>query len=624
MSPGNALVRYLREQVPERRVLADLLGGDDRVCCYYLCPFSNLRQIVEEGIRCRNSGVAAVDLSSPDIQWRRKTVSLARSEGEAVRSLSGVPVHSCVNCFWNPLNGTFWAFQRKALLCAAESGESEDGIVCILELDAELLLGNGLVSWVALSKNAASSPVASSSPSQLADRSYFPWARIYAVGDSTSKQPWQARAAELLVYLPGAAEDYTRPVPPAFLRRVILSPQILLSTSQEGWFTRCRLRCSRANVFSSAVDLLRPEYYFLKNLCGYQAVDPECVQRICAAFRLLLDCEREFGGLTADHFDSARMAHGWHGIGHVTRVMFWAAFLATHPHGLARTDGHNAAILAAFLHDLCRRGNSEDTGHGGRVLGKYRDLIGRVLREPKIQDSCRNAVRMHSRLDVHCLPGNRDYTWQILKDADGLERGRFARPGQGGQGCDPDLLRLRWLGKAFDDKSHVPWLAYQLARMTRYTGWGERPCLRLLKDFCLSLDAGIEQRVFSGRCAAIAEQLLSRLQALRERQTQTAVGRVVGVASGAAPSGGQAAVFDDRGKRKEEGCGEPEPAPPPHERSDDDLNGSPQTGPAAGVPGGTGATTGTGWRWWTGRVWTSLGRFCSWLLYWKSGARDER
>src|SRR5436190_703943 len=85
MNPGSALVNYLREQVPERRHLTTQMASDGRVSCYYLCAFSTLRRIIVEGIKCRHSTMSALDLSSPDVQYRRGTMSLGRWENGTIR-----------------------------------------------------------------------------------------------------------------------------------------------------------------------------------------------------------------------------------------------------------------------------------------------------------------------------------------------------------------------------------------------------------------------------------------------------------------------------------------------------------------------------------------------------------
>jgi hypothetical protein len=199
MSSHLELLAHLRDCVPEQKELARRLGGDGRVCCYYLCPLSTLRKITKEGIKCRNSVSQSMDLSSPDVQSRRKTVWLGNTDVHGViQRLRDVPIHSCVNLFWNPLNRTFEAFQRNALLRSRATNDSEDAIVCILELDLEKILNELGVFWTATNRNLASGGFASFDVKQHLFR--FPWTKIYAVGPYTQDNPWQARAAEFLVF----------------------------------------------------------------------------------------------------------------------------------------------------------------------------------------------------------------------------------------------------------------------------------------------------------------------------------------------------------------------------------------------------------------------------------------
>src|SRR5438045_621595 len=90
--------------IPARRELANRLGADpDHLCCYYICPLSNLGSIIQRGIKCHDAAAAKVDLSSREVQHRRRTIWLGRSTGSpSVRR--GVRTHACVNFFWNPLN----------------------------------------------------------------------------------------------------------------------------------------------------------------------------------------------------------------------------------------------------------------------------------------------------------------------------------------------------------------------------------------------------------------------------------------------------------------------------------------------------------------------------------------
>jgi hypothetical protein len=360
MTTHHDLVTFLRHHVPQRITLTNYLGGDGSVCCYYLCPFSTLRKITAEGIKCRHGASPRIDLSSPDVQSRRKAVWLGHAhDHHSFRRKQDVPIHSCVNFFWNPLNGTFTAFQRNALLRAEQTGEDADGFVCVVELDVEKLLNGPTVYWTVTSRNLASG----ASTSYLIDQlRKFPWDQIYAVGPSTPDYPWQPRAAELIVFIEDPLQPHTRPVPCSSFTRVILPSDRQLSTSQEALLADAKLPYYRAAIFKPVVALLKAEVRFVDNLHSYRKWDPECVERLITALRLLLDFEARGYSPTPERFSSWTLAHGYHGIGHVTRAMFWAAFLATYYFGHQETKGHVAAILAALLHDLGRRAEGTDKG----------------------------------------------------------------------------------------------------------------------------------------------------------------------------------------------------------------------------------------------------------------------
>src|SRR5438876_5674272 len=125
MTTEERVIGFLKG-IAARRELANRLGADpDRLCCYYICPLSNLASIIQSGIKCRDAASAKVDLSSCVVQHRRGTIWLGRSTGSpSVRR--GVRTHSCVNFFWNPLNPTFEAFQRNALFCRHSAAGSAD------------------------------------------------------------------------------------------------------------------------------------------------------------------------------------------------------------------------------------------------------------------------------------------------------------------------------------------------------------------------------------------------------------------------------------------------------------------------------------------------------------------
>jgi len=326
--------------------------------------------------------------------------------------------------------------------------------------------------------------------------------------------PWQPRAAELIVYLARSGQKHTRPIPRTCFTRVILAPELQLTQQQQEWLSSSGLPCHRADVFKPASSLLESERLFLRNVMEYCQTDKHGVSRLATAFRIVTEFESRFGGPTADRFVSPSMAHGPHGIGHVARVMFWSAFLATYPFGQSGTSHHTAAILTAFLHDLGRQNEWEDQGHGERTLEKHRNLIEEVLDEHALRESCASAVQRHGIADSECPVERRDRLWELLKDADGLERGRFGRPGNDGRGCNPAMLRFGYISNAAAARQSMPWLTYQLHGITKHSQWNKQPCRRLLTDFFFGLGLGLTHNVFQSEGRRVAQRLHQDLSAL--------------------------------------------------------------------------------------------------------------
>ena len=516
MGIQNEFLEYLRSQVPQRVALTTSLGGDGRVCVYYICPFSTLRNIMERGVLCRKSPAERIDLSSPEVQRRRKTVWLARSATNGdLQWRKDVPIHCCINLFWNPLNRTFDALQRNGLIRTEEGQNAEHGILCILELDAEMLLTELHPYWAATKGNAASNAFSSVSMTALEQ---FPWTDTFATGDYTKEHPWQARAAELIVFLGDPSQqECTNPIPSTCITRILLSPEVRLTKQQQKWLAGTGLHCHRTAIFKSGSSLLMAERQFIRNIVEYRRADKDCASRLTAALRIIVEFESSVDGLIANLFASPAMVHSHHGIGHVTRVMFWTAFLSTYPFGLDGTQHHTAAILAALLHDLERSEPGEDRGHGKRTLEEHKELVDKLLDDPALRESCASAVEMHGIDDAECQEERRDQIWQLLKDADGLERGRFRRPDSpDGLGCKPEMLRFGYLDNVVASRKSMPWLARQLAGITKYSQWNRYPCQRLLKDLFFGLSSGLNLGIFTGEDLAIAKGLRQELSALVE------------------------------------------------------------------------------------------------------------
>jgi hypothetical protein len=488
--------------------VAKRLGADENhVYVYYACAGSTLRGILADGIRCRDSLPASVDLSSPDVQSRRSQVRLGRVEPDGSERVRDTQIHSCVNLFWNPLNRTFEAFQRSALLRSVEASNPEHRTVCLLELDVEAILADDSVYWAATDGNAAARPHTSHDHRDLVS---FPWRDIYS---TDGQEHHNARAAELILFVQGSGELFTGPIPCAYITRVILPPGMRLTSEQEALLSEAHVSCQSADVYKNPSELLRAETGFLKTLAELWPMDPSIVQRLVFAARALNEFELQHGGPTADRFLSPAAAHGPHGIGHAARVMFWSACVATYACGLLRTSRHTAAVLVASLHDLSREGTGSESGHGARAAEHFRPEIGRVMSEPELRLSCESAVRTHDVDDLDCSRTARDWLWAVLKDADAIDRGRFGAPGSE-KGCRSEMLRLGHFGrqeKLSDAREKFAWMAYWLSGITRYSQWGDRPCRRLLLDLVLGLRAGLQEDAFRGRFHDVAILLVQEL-----------------------------------------------------------------------------------------------------------------
>jgi len=138
---------------------------------------------------------------------------------------------------------------------------------------------------------------------------------------------------------------------------------------------------------------------------------------------------------------NGRSVYGLHGIEHTVRVVFWVLYLVEistrQGYGIGEEDAL-AAMYAALIHDLARKDDYPGGQHGKDAARDYRHLLETRL-SPGQLERCLTAVAWHGFSDE---PGRRDPVWMLLKDADALDRARFAHPGMGEDGCDPARLRL--------------------------------------------------------------------------------------------------------------------------------------------------------------------------------------
>ena len=129
------------------------------------------------------------------------------------------------------------------------------------------------------------------------------------------------------------------------------------------------------------------------------------------------------------------MLYSYHGIAHTVRVM-WNAF------AIASLDNKiNEAMLApvlyaSLIHDLGKQSDTEGEKHGERSAILYRDNIHHLFSDDDAT-TILEAIKYHSIDDSKCPEEVKsNVIWQILKDADALDRSRLP-----GKGCNPSFLR---------------------------------------------------------------------------------------------------------------------------------------------------------------------------------------
>lgn len=138
--------------------------------------------------------------------------------------------------------------------------------------------------------------------------------------------------------------------------------------------------------------------------------------------------------LTKSLFKS-HMLNSYHGIGHTVRVM-WNAFLIACIDKTVSNSMLSSVLYASLIHDLGKNSDTEGEIHGENSANLYKTKIEQFC-NPEDASSILEAVKYHSIDDsktpsiVRC-----NKIWEILKDADALDRSRLP-----GRGCNPTFLR---------------------------------------------------------------------------------------------------------------------------------------------------------------------------------------
>lgn len=166
--------------------------------------------------------------------------------------------------------------------------------------------------------------------------------------------------------------------------------------------------------------------------------------------------------LTKSLFKS-HMLQSYHGIGHTVRVM-WNAFLIASIDKTVDKSMLSSILYASLIHDLGKNSDTEGELHGKNSAILYKSEIEQLCGQDEAA-SILDAVKYHS-IDDSKTPSavRHNKIWEILKDADALDRSRLP-----GKGCNPAFLR----NKIFvtDDGKELLSLAKELPSLSSGCAW---------------------------------------------------------------------------------------------------------------------------------------------------------
>ena len=513
-SLGKEFLDFLStDLLEERKELYKLLEtSNDEANVYYIAPLSNLMKIISGGIKCRalvNSNIT--DLSGQEVQ-KRRDVPLKLAQKVSYNETIDKKIHQCVNFFWNPLNGTFRAFQRNSLL-DVDVKDSTYGIVCILEMGLSAFFESDRIYWSTSEQNLASSDF-----STFLRRSYtqFNWKIIFSIKDDSNTN--QLRSAEFIAFYGDPTSPRSDLIPAQFIKRILVPAQYGSMIKEMLPSVQGRIYpLANSKVFYSKEELLKAEKHLIKNMDYLQRLElpmPLSTEKFCNLVNTFPNFEERLGcSLTDELFRSKTIAHGFHGISHITRVMFWVHILCY----LTDTSWETEKVIqyAAFIHDLCRKDNRmEEEEHGFDAANKYEDFLRQRIPDTLMR-SCMNAAIYHCKDDSECP--DKDFVWKILKDADSLDRGRFGHPqGLSGikkesKGCDVNYLRLDIFKNHPKLEEYLMWSAYWLAYITRYTKWSENTFMDIKKEIVRTLEAILRNDILDQGKRQVANKMLGHL-----------------------------------------------------------------------------------------------------------------
>lgn len=220
--------------------------------------------------------------------------------------------------------------------------------------------------------------------------------------------------------------------------------------------------------------------------------------------------------LTKSLFKS-HMINSYHGIGHTVRVM-WNAFLIASIDKTVSNSMLPSVLYASLIHDLGKNSDTEGEIHGENSAILYKSKIEQLCSQEDAMFIL-EAVKYHS-IDDSKTPSavQRNKIWEILKDADALDRSRLP-----GRGCNPAFLRNKLFSSK--DGKEILLIAKELPSLSCDCPW-EYPFVDIVyvlkqfvnnknKDCCPTIDINHLDEVW--RLILMENILLSRLLNKEER-----------------------------------------------------------------------------------------------------------
>lgn len=461
-------------------------------CVYFAASLLSAKRILESGVLLPRNALENLneDISSTGVQARRGEIWL----GNGIQAVAPKrATHDCLNFFFNPMNRTVDAFCRNQVV---KDGPPIQIVIFEFPLNniANVLKGKTAL-WACSRRNIASGGYTESRVTEL--QASWQWQAVFST--ATEDHFRDEVSGEFLLWIQSSKLGTLEGIPVAAASRLLVSNPTLLNKSR---FNVVRYKC-----FNTIEELLRAER-LLQQFIEYQPI---------VAFLDALDSfdyavSRLPFRLSATDFSNQELATSdLHGIPHVTRVMLWCHILTARKISAAiHVCDENIdklkddTLLAALIHDLCRKTDHEDSDHGRAAANHFFQAIWNAC-----EGNDKRVKRITEAVEFHCLPDSsypnaNNPVYKVLKDADALDRGRFAGLCEGidfaGTGCEESrcnhmgcaykTLRLNYEGIAVSNPSwpfrkNIGMAAWNVARATKSAPWEYNSPIHFLTEWLL-------------------------------------------------------------------------------------------------------------------------------------------